>query len=351
MNNGNQPSVFGAGLLALDIVLSRYTEQAPRSWAGGTCGNVLAILSYLGWCAFPIARLNGDIASDRIREDLKQWGVQLDFVSLSPTGDAPVIIQKNSINKQGHVSHKWLFTCPRCGNWLPRYKPVHSGSAQIVAQEIKDPQVFFMDRLSRGAIILAKACAEKGALVVFEPSGNSDPKLFREALDISHVLKYAHDRRSELDFNPNGISKSLLLEIETLGHEGLRFRRSSQTGTPDCWHHIKSYNVDDIRDTAGAGDWCTAGLIHLLGRMGVDNFSEVGLDQIINALTFGQSLAAWNCQYEGARGGMYKVEKDTFWRQVEQIRSGSSLGFESVGQQNICHDDVINNICLICRDQ
>lgn len=42
-------------------------------------------------------------------------------------------------------------------------------------------EVFFFDRVSRGALQLAKASSERGAVVVFEPSGVGDPNLFREA--------------------------------------------------------------------------------------------------------------------------------------------------------------------------
>ena len=57
-----QPKVFGTGLIALDLVIGPDPESPVRSWAGGTCGNVLSILSFLGWDAYPIARMNGDPA-------------------------------------------------------------------------------------------------------------------------------------------------------------------------------------------------------------------------------------------------------------------------------------------------
>jgi sugar/nucleoside kinase (ribokinase family) len=59
----------------------------------GTCGNVLSILAYLGWDAFPIARLNSDSASQRVKADMKRWGVKLDFASCPPTTHTPIIIQ------------------------------------------------------------------------------------------------------------------------------------------------------------------------------------------------------------------------------------------------------------------
>jgi hypothetical protein len=46
-----KPRAFGIGLIALDLVMGADRESSVRSWAGGTCGNVLSILAYLGWDA------------------------------------------------------------------------------------------------------------------------------------------------------------------------------------------------------------------------------------------------------------------------------------------------------------
>jgi fructokinase len=40
---------MGTGLVALDLVVSNDNSVPPRYYAGGTCGNVLTILSFLGW--------------------------------------------------------------------------------------------------------------------------------------------------------------------------------------------------------------------------------------------------------------------------------------------------------------
>src|SRR5215831_3040640 len=71
MTSVERPKVFGAGLIALDLVISSDPQSPARSWAGGTCGNVLSILAYLGWEAYPIARLNGDPASIRVLADMQ----------------------------------------------------------------------------------------------------------------------------------------------------------------------------------------------------------------------------------------------------------------------------------------
>jgi hypothetical protein len=88
----NRPRVYGAGLVALDVVITP-DERPAHTYAGGTCGNVLTILSYLGWESFPIARLNADAMSARVLADLQRWKVRIDFAKLEPQVPAPVVVE------------------------------------------------------------------------------------------------------------------------------------------------------------------------------------------------------------------------------------------------------------------
>ena len=74
------PVVIGTGLVALDVVIPNGLESDPQLRAGGTCGNVLTALAYLGWSSYPIARLSEDGASKLVAADLRQWGVNLDLL-------------------------------------------------------------------------------------------------------------------------------------------------------------------------------------------------------------------------------------------------------------------------------
>ena len=186
------------------------------------------------------------------------------------------------------------------------------------------PRVFFFDRVSRGALVLAKASAERGAAVVFEPSAVGNPALFRKAWEIAHVVKYSHERLHEL---PPAVESANgeRLQIETLGQEGLRYR----TGLPGCtsksWQRLGALPAEEVRDTAGAGDWCTAGIIHKLAQAGGANLRRVDDADLREAIRYGQALAAWTCSFEGARGGMYSVSQEAFQRQVELILRGGNL--------------------------
>jgi len=124
------PAVVGTGLVTLDVVINSDVHQPPRLWAGGTCGNVLTILSYLGWRAYPVSWLNEDTASEHLIRDLSQWGVHLTFVSSRPGGSTPIIVQQISHNTTGKAFHTFSWSCPHCGAVFPRYKAVLASEAR-----------------------------------------------------------------------------------------------------------------------------------------------------------------------------------------------------------------------------
>jgi fructokinase len=314
-----RPSIVGTGLVALDAVVDEDTYAEPRLSAGGTCCNVLAILSYLGWDAFPVARLDTDNASAHVRQDLLRWSVRLDYVALTPNARTPVIVHHIQ-RRRDKAFHKFLWNCPQCGHRLPTFRPVSVSAARAIAPQLPVPHVFFMDRVSQGALILAQASAAQGAVVVFEPSGVGDPQLFREAIHVSHIVKYSRERLRDLpemrniDLPP--------LTVETLGAAGLRYRSRIDTSAPGEWEHLKAYEVGNVKDTAGSGDWCTSGLIHKLGWQGVHGLRRMNREQLQDGLRYGQALAAWNCMFEGARGGMYCTGGPPLESTVRDILAG-----------------------------
>jgi len=319
VSNQFKPTAFGTGLIALDLVLSADPKEPIYCWAGGTCGNVLTILSYLGWKTFPVARLNGDSASLRVKADMSRWGVHLDFAEHSPTASTPIITQQNSRDNSGRLTHKFTWSCPMCGAGLPHYKDVTIMSSRSVAERIEKPHVFFFDRVSPSALILAKKCKEMGAVVIFEPSATGNPRHFAEAIELAHIIKYSRDRYSSLVHKVRP-EKSPVLEIQTMGQEGLFFRTNLSREKSLKWRRLPAIKVDQVRDTCGCGDWTTAGLISkLCYTESVGELKSKPLEEIISALNFGQALAAWNCGFEGARGGMYRVEKKIFEEEIADI--------------------------------
>jgi len=313
-----RPSVYGIGFVALDVVRSSKRENI-YAYAGGTCGNVLAILAYLGWEAHPIARLNGDTASERVKEDLRSVGVMLELAEIAPTISTPIVVQIIKRGAKGVSRHRFEWACPECGTVLPRFRPVPARAVGRIAASMRKPSVFFMDRVSRSALELAKIASERGALVYFEPSEITHPKMFKEAMQIAHIVKYSRDRLRSLGHQ--GRNPEVLVEIQTLGAQGLIYR--SRLSREPGWVHLPPVPAPVLIDACGAGDWCTAGIVASLGSGGFAGLlSDVGSD-LGSALRYGQTLAAWNCRFEGARGGMYRIKRPSFVRQVRAMLGAS----------------------------
>jgi fructokinase len=340
------PTVLGSGLLALDIVISEVSREPPRYWAGGTCGNVLTVLSYLGWESKPVARLQGGTAAQRILQDLKRWGVSERFVTVADDGSTPVIVERITEGVGGAPRHSFSWRCPECGSQFPGFKPVLASVTEDIARQEGPPDVFFFDRATPGGVLLANSCAGRGALVVFEPSSVGNPVLFRQAWEVSHVVKYSHERLRELP--EIGVGGGPRLQIETLGEAGLRYRKVRPSGRGGQWSELKAFQVEDIKDAAGSGDWCTAGIIDRGGREGAKGLFRLSDGDLRAAFRYGQALAAWNCGFEGARGGMYVVDQATFQKDVTGILGGEADGPVAKFKPPAVRGEQIEGFCPVC---
>lgn len=304
MPKSRSPKMIGTGLAALDLVLEN--SRLIRKAAGGTCANVLSILAYLGWRCSLLARLGADNAAEDVLQDLRIWGVETSHSAMKPSASTPIIIERIRKDSRGTPFHTFSFTCPGCGRRLPSYQPLTSVSIREVLKDLgKTADIAFIDRVSRGALDLAHHVAEAGGVVVFEPSAIRDEKQFGKMLNIAHILKYSHETLR--DFADLRWSGSTLLEVQTLGRGGVRFR-SKLAHLGGKWHHMQAPPIKDFRDACGSGDWFTAGMLHRLFRRGISHFRSTSKDDLLQSVGFAQQLAAWNCKYPGARGGMYSVE-------------------------------------------
>jgi fructokinase len=313
--------IVGTGRLTLDVIVHHGGEPTPpRCQAGGTCGNVLANLSYLGWQAHPLTDLGDDDSGTRLANDLERWDVRLDLVRRLPGGQTPMIVHHICFGDDG-VVHSFSSRCPFCGEGLKEYEPV---SVERVRERLpKEPpaRVVFFDRDSEGALLLARHCREQGAIVAFEPNYVGRETLFPQALEVTHILKYARDTLPELE-DCFDLSGPVLL-IETLGAQGLRY--CDRRHGPGEWQHLPAVPAPVVRDAAGTGDWCMAGLLHRLGQSGLKGLLAASPEEVQEALRFGQALAAWGCAFEGARGALYHDDRATFLRGVMGLLAGTSF--------------------------
>jgi len=299
---------WGVGLVAMDIVA---TDHGNCAATGGSCGNVMAILAWLGWTATPIARLGDDVAGTFVRDELKDVRVDTRHLSREASVSTPIVIQRFVTANDGSQTHRFSLTCPECGAWLPRYRPITLRQADALNQSAQQPRAFYFDRVSPGALHLASVARDRGALVVFEPASIGDEKKFQRAVDLCHVLKYSQDRLGHV---PDlAIAAAPKLIVETQGELGLRFRWRSH------WTHLGPFDVDSVVDAAGSGDWCSAALIHEIGSHGATGLSTLRKEELIAALRTGQALASINCRYYGARGAMLAMDFRQLNSRLDQL--------------------------------
>lgn len=342
--NHPKPVCIGTGLVTLDVIINGNSKASPRLFAGGSCGNVLTILSYLGWKSYPIANLADDIPAKKVLKDMKRWKVNTGLLSLNGSGRTPIIVEKLGTNPKGVPWHRFEWTCPTCGSWLPKHKPVPAQSVAQIAKKMPKADVFYFDRVSQSSVDLAKVSRNRGALIVFEPSRISDEEVFLKCLKVAHIVKYSYEKLT--DAQQLTQKMCFPLEIQTLGEEGLRYRVGSNNNR--TWKRMPAFPVEKIKDAAGAGDWCTAGMIHLLASGGRKNVRKTNLKIIDAALSFGQALASLNCYYEGARGSMYNIPRRRFEALISDIWNGASASYSIEERETRQALQTFRHICPSC---
>ena len=287
--------ILGAGLVSLDILMRGYEETVSYK-VGGTCGNVLMILAYMGWESYPVARLNGSEQSRMMLDDMRASGVHTDFVSTLDDGATPIIIQHNIIDKDGNPTHKFTFQGNR-GSLHLDYKPVMKKTVMKVLDELQFlPSVFFFDRVSAATLAMAEHFKSRGCLVFFEPSAKAKPADFDKAVTYSDIIKFADQRLPDVSFTEAYGNK---LFIQTLGSKGLRFNLFGKG-----WQTLQPVPNDNIVDTSGAGDWTTAAFLNEMSQAGITSAAGLTVANVKKVLSKAQEKASQSCSYEGARGMM-----------------------------------------------
>lgn len=314
---------FGSGLIVLDVIRRQVdaTTVEERRFAGGTCGNVLAILAYLGLPSSAVGRIGHDMPGRELLADLAKWGVATDFLKVEIGRSTPVILQDSYVDQKGNHRHKFSWFCPICGTRMPGYRSILISTATQIESSLGNPKVFFFDRAAPGTLALARKCRDRGAVVVFEPSGLKDERLFMQCLEVADVFKYSQERLDMVAVAELADSAGIALQIATSGKDGLqaKFGRGG-------WKHLPAISAPRFADSAGSGDWCTAGLVAHLAKSGDIRQALVENEQeVVNGLQFGQALAALNCGFAGARGLMYAMRMPDAISALECLRRTQSV--------------------------
>jgi fructokinase len=332
----------GTGFVAVDVVINGQSQEPIGVWAGGSCGNVLTILSYLGWHTYPIARIGGDAAGKVLLKDFTDWNVRTELLSWDNIGKTPLVIQKLRKKRDGSTSHSYDFYCPHCQHRLPDYKPVLLKNVPSIFDSRSSTDCFYFDRVQPSSLKLAELYKRQGALIFFEPSGVNDLKLFETCLHVADIVKISVDRAHRI--HPLIENSSVPLTIMTSGALGLQYK----LGANRSWKTLPPYQTNVNKDASGAGDWCSAGIIHSFSKLAIRNISSAAATQIEECLMLGQAMGALNCYYEGARGIMYNLSQYKFSKLIEDVMAGSSPCYPVVDTEERATSYKISDICPTC---
>ena len=301
--------IVGAGLVALDIIINN-GAQTPIFSAGGTCGNVLAGLSFLEWESTAISRAGMDLAGGILIRDLLDSGVNVENITQEEKLGTPRIVER--LNSNGvYAKHSFLLRCPTCHAYLPRFRsPRLDVIDDFISKRCLNPEVYLFDRVTPATLKLARIYREAGALVFFEPINLTNTDGLERAINLSHIVKYA-DGESNKSLEESGNNQIIQkvralgpsLVIKTLGKYGLSFIN----GKNHKPQYRESFEINRIYDSCGAGDWCTVGFLFYLQELARGNnvrlLDTLASNALINsALSFGQILASLSCMFIGARG-------------------------------------------------
>ena len=289
----------GAGLISLDVLIRDGKMIPVAFYVGGTCGNVMMILSHMGWDAYPVARLDGTKDTTRILDDMIKHKVHTDFIIKDEDGRTPVIVQRNFVNKDGVPTHKFESRNGK-GHFYLDFRSLTLKQVDALIERIDFiPKVFFFDRVFPAILRLAEFFKEKGSVVFFEPSSKgSNAVQFSKRVEVADIMKFADQRIQDLSQFDNLKDK---LIIQTLGEKGLRYRLNSE------WVLLEPAVNENVVDTSGAGDWTAAALINSLYKdTQIRKISDFSRIEIENALNEAQRIGAESCSFEGARGMMQK---------------------------------------------
>ncbi len=318
-HNVGRPRLLCAGYLTLDLIVRNLEEQDYWQAVGGTCGNVSVFASALGADVSLLARIGEDRRGGLMMEYLNEEGVDTSSIEKVERLRTPGIVEHIRGTAQG--LHRFSYKCPACKTLLPKHAVVSRRQAKIEANCIDQYDAFFFDRATPATLILAEAAQKAGLLVMFEPPRIPRTDIANRAAAFSDIVKVSVRRKNHSQGWNLRKGTSTRFIIETLGACGVRASALSSDGWSE-WKELPAIPQSHISDSAGAGDWFTAGLLTSLpiGR------ETIGLETILASVTFGQKLSAISLAFDGPGGALTALGGPGI---IDAVKSSSDLSFTS----------------------
>ena len=230
-----------------------------------------------------------------IKDDLQRYGADVRFVENSAGGGTTLLRCTHKRDKMTG-EHTTSFRATSPGSRFPRRRFLRVRDEAPAFMEKLDfvPDVFFFDAAEAGLRYLAGELRNKGTLVYFEPESDADKAKFLKAVEVSDIVKFSHEKVSDLDFVAQNPDK---LFIRTMGAEGLEFNLCGQG-----WVKIASVPNDNVVDWEGAGDWTTSQFIACLCEKDMLSVAQMTAETVRSCLEIACRTASRSVSYMGSKG-------------------------------------------------
>ena len=296
MNETIGLTCLGVGTFPLDNLMIRHTDgnvEVIYQHVGGTAGNVMSILAWMGWHTLPAARLDDSEAGFQIKSDLESYGCDTSLLTNTSDGGTTILDITHKTGCDGKPKVTFIAHSPRGGRFVNhRFWTLKQAQALFESLE-QMPDVFFFDRCAPGNILLAQLFREQGVLVYYEPNEPVD-RNFLKAVEASDIVKFSNERHPDVAFTDNYDDK---LFIQTMNQEGLRYRLRGRE-----WQPLEPVQNPHAVDGEGAGDWMTSSFIHALGKQGLPRIPSIQTVVLESCLMEAQRVASESVSYIGAKG-------------------------------------------------
>lgn len=292
---GKKLTCLGAGTFPLDNLQEKNGKDVKTIYqhVGGTCGNVMSILAWMGWHTLPAARLDDSEAGLLIKADLESYGCDTRLVSNTPDGGTTILDIIHKTGRDGKPKTSYMAHSPRGGCFV-NHRFWTMKQAQALFDSLEDmPDVFFFDRCAPGNILLAQLFHERGVLVYYEPNEPVNRNFLR-AVAASNIVKFSDEKHPDVSFTEGFTDK---LFIQTLNEKGLRFKLRAEG-----WITIPPEHNPHAVDGEGAGDWTSSAFINEIGHHRMLHFENIHQPNTWHCLEEAQRVASESVSYLGAKG-------------------------------------------------
>lgn len=292
---GKKLTCLGAGTFPLDNLQEKNGKDVKTIYqhVGGTCGNVMSILAWMGWHTLPAARIDDSETGLLIKADLESYGCDTRFVSNTPDGGTTILDIIHKTGHDGKPKTAYMAHSPRGGRFV-NHRFWTLKQAQTLFDSLEEmPDVFFFDRCAPGNILLAQLFHERGVLVYYEPNEPVDRNFLR-AVAASNIVKFSDEKHPDVSFTEDFTDK---LFIQTMNEKGLRFKLRA-----DGWITIPPEPNPHAVDGEGAGDWTTSAFINEMGHHHMLTFDKIHQPNVTHCLQEAQRMASMSVSYIGAKG-------------------------------------------------